>query len=71
MNALRIEQDVVDHQLVINLPENFYSPRVEIIILPIGGDLPEESKKRMEALGQTGFIQQVVAGAEEDVWNDL
>jgi hypothetical protein len=71
MNALRFEQVPVNHQLVIDLPMDFTSPRVEIIILPLEGGVNEESIARMKAFEQTGFVQQVLADEAEDVWNDL
>jgi hypothetical protein len=71
MNALRLEQAPVNHQLIIDLPINFTSPRVEIIILPLEEDISEESKDRLLAFEKTGFVQQVLADEAEDVWNDL
>lgn len=71
MNALRLEQSPLNHQIVIDLPVNFISPRVEIIILPLEEEISTESKNRLLAFEKTGFVQQVLADKAEDVWNDL
>lgn len=71
MNALRLEQTPVNQQLIIDLPMDFASQRVEIIILPLEEGVNEESIVRMKAFEKTGFVQQVLADEAEDVWNEL
>lgn len=71
MQAVR---QIVDRKSItsIDVPEEF-GERVEIIVLPIFHDLDAAmDSSALHALqAQTGFARQVLAGEEEDVWNDI
>lgn len=71
MQAVR---QIVDRKSItsVDVPEEF-GERVEIIILPLVHD-PDAAvgSSALHALqAQTGFVRQVLAGEEEDVWNDI
>ncbi len=71
MQAIRLEREVTDQQVTIRFPETFNAHNVEIIILPLKDQVPKESTQRMQAFDQTGFVREVLASKDEDVWNEL
>ncbi len=71
MQAIRIEREVTDQQVTIRFPETFNACNVEIIILPVKEPISAESTRRMQAFDQTGFVREVLASKDEDVWNEL
>lgn len=74
MQALRVTQTVSqDGYLHIAIPPEM-SRRCEVIILPL--DEPAETVSSTiyntaKMQEQSGFAQQVLGAASEDVWNDL
>ena len=71
MQALRVIQEVeTDGCLHVKIPTGM-GTRFEVIILPAPeGERPEPSCYS-KSLQEGGFVKNVLASAEEDVWNDL
>lgn len=73
MQALRVTQTVSqDGYLHIAIPPEM-SRRCEIIILPLDehGKAASVTYNTAKMQEQSGFAQQVLGAASEDVWNDL
>lgn len=73
MQALRITQNVSqDGYLHIAIPPEM-SRRCEVIVLPLDDSKEATSTTYNTAKmqEQSGFAQQVLGAASEDVWNDL
>jgi len=72
MQILEIEKKVVNHQIKIQLPDNFSGKNVKIIVMDPETDfVSSESKARMDGFMQTGFVAKELASKTEDIWNDL
>jgi hypothetical protein len=72
MQALRVIQEVAaDGYLHVKVPQGLGN-RFELIILPLSEDEAQgDSLEYMKLQQESGFAKQVLASAEEDVWNDL
>ena len=71
MKALRIIQDVAkDGYLHVRAPQGMGN-RFEVIVIPIEGEIKEESVNSMRLQEESGFAKNVLASAEEDVWNEI
>jgi len=69
MEAQRvIEQIGSDGKLHLDLKQ-YSGMSVEVIILPLEQDMSIDEVAVLQM--QTGFVQEVLASSEEDVWNDL
>jgi len=66
-----MEKKLKNREFTVNLPGDVKADRIEIIILPMADAVPAESRARMAAFKQTGFVREVLAAEEEEVWNDL
>ncbi len=71
MQALRIVQErAKDGYLHVRVPEGI-GKRFEVIILPLEDAMPVESEQLMKIQQEGGFVREVLAAPEEDVWNEL
>lgn len=71
MQALRIIQDVAkDGYLHVRAPQGMGN-RFEVIVMPIEGEMKEESVHSMRLQEESGFAKNVLASADEDVWNEI
>lgn len=71
MKALRIIQDVAkDGYLHVRAPQGMGN-RFEVIVIPIEGEIKEESVNSMRLQEESGFAKNVLASADEDVWNEI
>ncbi len=71
MQALRIIQDVAkDGYLHVRAPQGMGN-RFEVIVMPIEGEIKEESVHSMRLQEESGFVKNILASADEDVWNEI
>jgi hypothetical protein len=71
MQALRVTQNVSpDGFIHVAVPPEM-GRRCEVIVLPMEEHQEARSYNVAKLQEQSGFVQQVLGAASEDVWNDL
>jgi len=67
MQAIREYKKVINHQVIINLPENFDYDEVEVVVMPkknIGIQLWND--KETQNIGKIGFYSSTFEADDED-----
>jgi hypothetical protein len=71
MQALRIILDVAkDGYLHVRVPQDM-GKKFEVIVIPIEEEIKDESLHAMRLQEESGFAKNVLASADEDVWNEV
>lgn len=71
MHALRFIQEVgKDGCLHVPIPQGM-GKKFELIILPLNEEETKEAFDYMKLQEESGFIKNVIATPEEDVWNEV
>lgn len=71
MQALRIIQEIAkDGFLHVRVPQDM-GKKFEVIVMPIEGEIKDESLHYMRLQEESGFAKNVLASVDEDVWNEV